>query len=217
IGAGVRIGDDALILEGVKIGAGVTIGARVRLHPGVVLGSDGFSFVTPETSAVETVRQTMGSRFEARAQSLERIHSLGALQLGDDVEIGSNSTLDRGTIADTVVGSGTKIDNLVQIGHNAAIGRDCLLCGQSAMAGSSRLGDRVVVGGAASIADHVTVGDDAVIAGKSGVGANVPAGRAVMGYPAIPLDRNIEAYKAFRRLPRLVKTVEDIKAALSKK
>ncbi|MEX5728872.1 UDP-3-O-[3-hydroxymyristoyl] glucosamine N-acyltransferase [Rhodovulum iodosum] len=211
-----RIGEEALILHGVKIGARVTIGDRLIAQPGAVIGADGFSFVTPEKSNVETARESLGETVEARDQSWARIHSLGAVVIGDDVEIGANTTIDRGTIRDTVIGAGTKLDNQVQIGHNVVIGRDCLLCGQSGVAGSATLGDRVVVGGAASIADHLSVGDDAVIAGKSGVASNVPAGRAVMGYPAMPMERNVEAYKALRRLPRLFAQVSALQKAVSK-
>ncbi len=214
IGADAKIGDGALILDGVKIGARVQIGDRFIAQPGAIIGADGFSFTTPEKAALESVRETMESQVEAKAQQFKRIHSLGSVRVGDDVEIGANSTVDRGTIRDTVIGSGTKIDNLVQIGHNVEIGSDCLLCGHSGVAGSSVLGDRVVLGGAASVADHLSVGDDAVIAGKSGVASNVPAGRAMMGYPAMPLDRNVAAYKALRRLPRLIETVSEIKRSL---
>ena len=217
IGADVRIGDDALILEGAKIGARVEAGDRLLIHPGAVIGADGFSFVTAEKSTAENVRETLGRRFEARAQSLVRVHSLGSVRIGDDVEIGANTTIDRGTVKDTTIGSGTKIDNQVQIGHNVTIGYDCLLCGHSGVAGSSVVGDRVVLGGAASIADHLTIGDDAVIAGKSGVASNVPPGRAMMGYPAMPLDRNVEAYKALRRLPRLIKSIAEFKSCMGSK
>lgn len=209
-----RIGADALILEGAKIGARVCIGDRFIAQTGAVIGADGFSFVTPEKSTVESTRETMGTDIEVRAQSWARIHSLGSVQLGDDVEVGANSTIDRGTVKDTKIGSGTKIDNLVQIGHNVEIGDDCLLCGQSGVAGSATLGNRVVVGGAASIADHLKVGNDAVIAGKSGVASNVPSGQAVMGYPAMPIERNVAAYKALRRLPRLMAQVTALQDAL---
>ncbi|MBK5934317.1 UDP-3-O-[3-hydroxymyristoyl] glucosamine N-acyltransferase [Rhodovulum imhoffii] len=212
----VRIGADALLLHGVKVGARVVIGDRFIAQPGAVIGADGFSFVTPEKSAAENARETMGDTGQAPPQSWVRIHSLGAVRIGDDVEVGANTTIDRGTIRDTEIGSGSKLDNLVQVGHNVVIGRDCLLCGQSGVAGSARLGNRVVVGGAASVADHLSVGDDAVIAGKSGVASNVPAGRAVMGYPAMPMERNVEAYKALRRLPRLFAQVAALQKAVSK-
>ena len=215
IGAGATIGAGALLLDGVKIGERVTIGDRFVAQPGAVIGADGFSFVTPEKSTVESARESMGEDVAVTAQSWARIHSLGSVVIGDDVEVGANSAIDRGTIADTVIGSGTKIDNLVQIGHNVQIGNDCLLCGQSGVAGSARLGDRVVVGGAASVADHLKIGNDAVIAGKSGVASNVPAGQAVMGYPAMPMERNVEAYKALRRLPRLMAQVAELRKAMT--
>ncbi len=217
ISEGARIGDNALVREGVKIGAGVCIGDGFIAQPGAVIGADGFSFVTPEKSSVESTRETMRDDVNGQAQSWSRIGSLGSVQIGDNVEVGANTTIDRGTIQDTKIGSGTKIDNLVQVGHNVEIGRDCLLCGQSGVAGSATLGDRVVVGGAASVADHLTIGDDAIIAGKSGVASNVPAGRAVMGYPAMPIARNVEAYKALRRLPRLLKQVSALQDALKKR
>ena len=208
------IGDDALLLDGVRIGARVIIGDRFIAQPGAVVGADGFSFVTPEKSTAESARESMGEDVAVTAQSWARIHSLGSVRIGDDVELGAGSAIDRGTIADTLIGSGTKIDNLVQVGHNVQVGRDCLLCGQSGIARSARLGDRVVLGGAASVADHLRIGDDAVIAGKSGVASNVPAGQAVMGYPAMPMERNVEAYKALRRLPRLMRQVAEMRRAL---
>ena len=131
IAEGARIGAEALILQGARIGARVTIGDRFICQPGAVIGADGFSFVTPEKSGVEEIRETLGSRAEIKDQTWTRIHSLGAVTIGDDVEIGANVCIDRGTIRDTLIGSGTKMDNLVHIGHNVQIGRDCLLCGLS--------------------------------------------------------------------------------------
>lgn len=209
-----RIGCEAILLAGAKIGARVQIGDRFLAQQGAVIGADGFSFVTPEKSAVESTRETLSGHTDIGTQSWHRIHSLGAVVIGDDVEVGANSTIDRGTVHETKIGDGTKIDNQVQIGHNVKIGCDCLLCGHSGVAGSTVLGDRVVVGGAASIADHLTVGDDVVIAGKSGIASNVPSGRAMMGYPAMPMDRSIEAYKALRRLPRLFDQVANLRSSL---
>ena len=140
IAEGAHLGSDARILAGARIGARVRLGDRVIVQPGAVIGSDGFSFVTPELSGVEEVRNTLGARDAIHAQSWTRIHSLGAVVIGDDVEIGANVCIDRGTIRDTVIGAGTKLDNLVHIGHNVQVGRDCLLCGQVGIAGSSRIG-----------------------------------------------------------------------------
>ena len=214
IAEGAVIGDDALILQGARIGARVTIGDRFIAQPGCVIGADGFSFVTPETSRVEAARASLGTAVEAESQAWTRIHSLGGVTIGDDVEVGANSTIDRGTIRDTEIGSGTKLDNLVHVGHNVRVGRDCLLCGQVGIAGSTVVGDRVVMGGQVGVSDNLTVGADAVLAGGSGVTSNVRPGAVLMGYPAMPMDRNIEAYKALRRLPRMVRDIQALKKAV---
>jgi UDP-3-O-[3-hydroxymyristoyl] glucosamine N-acyltransferase len=216
IAEGVRIGQDALILQGARICAGVTIGDRFICLPGAVIGSDGFSFVTPEKSGVEEIRETLGSRAEIRAQSWTRIHSLGAVTIGDDVEIGANSCIDRGTIRDTLVGNGTKIDNLVHIGHNVQVGRDCLLCGQVGIAGSARIGDRVVLGGQCGVADNIFVGDDVIAGGATKILTNAPAGRVLLGYPAVKMETHVEMQKALRRLPRLADRVAGLEKAITK-
>ncbi|MEO1706053.1 MAG: UDP-3-O-(3-hydroxymyristoyl)glucosamine N-acyltransferase, partial [Pseudomonadota bacterium] len=188
-------------------------GDRVVIQPGAVLGGDGFSFVTPEPSSAEVVRDTLGEQGAAAAQPWARIHSLGGVEIGDDVEIGANATIDRGTIRATRVGAGTKIDSLVQVGHNAQIGAHCLLCAQSGVAGSTTLGDHVVLAGHAGIADNLTVGDRVVIGAASAVLSNVPSGRVMLGYPATQMKANIESYKALRRLPR---DLASLKKAVSK-
>lgn len=204
IGAGAVLGDDALLRERVTLCDRVRIGHRFVAQPGAVIGGDGFSFVTPEPDAIEAVRTSLGERGDARQQRQVRIHSLGAVHIGDDVEIGANSCIDRGTIADTAVGDGTKIDNQVMIGHNVRIGKDCLLCGQVGIAGSSVIGDRVVLGARAGITDHLTIGDDVIAAAGTVFRTNQPAGRVMMGDPALPMQQNISVYKAMRRLPRLL-------------
>lgn len=217
IGAGATIGDDVLLHAGVRIGARVRLGDRVIIHPGAVIGADGFSFVTPDKSAVENVRESLGGAVEAAApQDWTRIHSLGAVRIGDDVEIGANATVDRGTIADTVIGRGTKLDNLVHVGHNVVVGEDCLLCGQVGVAGSARIGDRVVLAGQCGVSDHVTVGSDVVAGGATKIYTNVPAGRAVLGMPAVRMEQQVEIYKALRRLPRLFELVRELKKAVPK-
>ena len=214
IGDAVEIGEDALILEGVRIGAGVRIGDRFRCNPGAVIGGDGFSFVTPERGGVEEVRSTLGKRAEINAQGWVRIHSLGAVRIGDDVEVGANSCIDRGTIRDTEIGNGTKLDNLVQIGHNVQIGEDCLLCGQVGIAGSTKIGNRVVLGGKAGVSDNLFVGDDVIAGAATVIQTNQPAGRVVLGYPAVKMDSQIQMNKALRRLPRLAARVAAIEAKL---
>ncbi|QCP85595.1 UDP-3-O-(3-hydroxymyristoyl)glucosamine N-acyltransferase [Cereibacter sphaeroides] len=217
IAEGAKIGADALILQGARIGARVRIGDRFICQPGAVIGADGFSFVTPEKSGVEEIRETLGEREEIRQQSWVRIHSLGSVRLGDDVEVGANSTIDRGTIRDTVVGNGTKIDNLVQLGHNVQVGSDCLLCGQVGIAGSARIGNRVVLGGQVGVSDNIFVGDDVIAGGSTKIRTNAPAGRVILGDPAVKMETQIEIQKAMRRLPRLAATVAALQKAVSLK
>ncbi|SFR40308.1 UDP-3-O-[3-hydroxymyristoyl] glucosamine N-acyltransferase [Yoonia tamlensis] len=224
IGAGAQIGEGTWIGDHVSIAAGVTIGARCQIHagvrlqravrlgagvilqPNVVIGGDGFSFVSTEPSNVERARETLGvDALQPPADATwHRIHSLGAVEIGDDVEIGAGSTVDAGTIRATRIGRGTKIDNLVQVGHNVIVGEDCLLCAQAGVAGSTVVGDRVVIGGKAGVADNLSIGADVVLGGGSVVLSNVPAGRVMMGYPATKMTTHIDSYKALRRLPRLL-------------
>ncbi|GGW22043.1 UDP-3-O-(3-hydroxymyristoyl)glucosamine N-acyltransferase [Gemmobacter lanyuensis] len=216
IAEGATLGSDAMILQGARIGARVTIGDRFICQPGAVIGADGFSFVTPERSGVEEIRATLGQREEIRQQSWTRIHSLGAVTIGDDVEVGANACIDRGTIRDTVVGSGTKLDNLVHLGHNVQVGRDCLLCGQVGVAGSSRIGDRVVLAGQCGVSDNIFVGDDVIAGGATKIFTNAPAGRVLLGYPAVKMETQVEINKALRRLPRLAATVAELQKIVSK-
>lgn len=215
IAEGTRIGADALIHSGARIGAHVTIGDRVFVQPGAVIGADGFSFVTPEKSGVEEVRQTLGERAEIRAQSWIRIHSLGTVEIGDDVEIGANAAIDRGTIRATRIGSGTKLDNLVHVAHNCEIGSDTLLCALVGIAGSTRVGNRVVLGGQCGVGDNLFVGDDVIAGGATKILTNIPAGRVILGYPALKMDQHIEAQKNIRRLPRLYTQVAELREAVT--
>lgn len=211
-----RIGNDALILSGVKIGARVRIGDRFIAQPGAVVGADGFSFVTPEKSRVEEARQSLGTDTTAQNQSWTRIHSLGAVEIGDDVELGANTCIDRGTIRSTRIGHRTKLDNLVHIGHNVEVGDDTLLCGQVGIAGSTRIGNRVVMGGQCGVNDNIFVGDDVVCGGATKVFTNVPAGRVMLGYPAMKMDTYLEASRNWRRLPRLMADMKALKKAVLK-
>ena len=148
----------------------VRLGDRVRLHSGVVIGADGFGYAAGARGAV-------------------KLHHLGGVVIGDDVEIGANSCVDRGTLADTQVGARTKIDNLCQIGHNVSVGTDCLLAGGVAVGGSTRIGNRVSVGGLAGFSDHLTIDDDVRVAGRAGVTKNIPSGETWAGFPAQPYKR----------------------------
>jgi UDP-3-O-[3-hydroxymyristoyl] glucosamine N-acyltransferase len=180
IAAAVVLGDD------VRVGANASlshclIGSRVRIYPGARIGQDGFGFA-PDPSAPVKVPQ------------------LGRVIVGDDVEIGANTTIDRGSGPDTVIGSGTMIDNLVQIGHNVQIGRGCVIVAQAGAAGSARVGDYVMIGGQVGVVGHLTVGDRARIGGQSGVVRDVPAGETVLGSPAIPIKEYHYMMAFLRRL-----------------
>ena len=216
VGVDVTIGQGAFLREMVSIGARVRIGDRFICQPGTRIGSDGFSFVTPEVSSVENVRKTMGDRGDAQAQSWIRIHSLGSVVIGDDVELGANCTIDNGTIRDTEIGNGCKFDNQVHLGHNVKVGNDCLFAGQSGVSGSVVFGNNVVMGGQCGVADNVFVGDGVIAAGGTKILSNVPAGRVMMGYPAVKMETHTEIYKAQRRLPRVLRDVEALKKAVSK-
>lgn len=215
IGADVTLGQGAFLREGVKLGARVKIGARFIAQPGATVGADGFSFVTPEESTIERVRDTLGDQGELRAQSYARIHSLGNVTIGDDCELGANSCIDRGTVRDTRIGNGVKFDNLAQIGHNVEIGNDCLICAQVGVAGSTRIGNNVVLGGQTGVSDNVFIGDHVITGGATKVLANVPAGRVMLGYPAMKMETHIEVYKHLRRLPRLFRDVSLLQKTLT--
>ncbi len=168
IGAGVRIGRDCTIAAGATVQCAL-IGNNVIIHPGARIGQDGFGYGPgPKGGMIKIVQ-------------------VGRVIIQDNVEIGANTTVDRGTMDDTVIGEGTKIDNLVQVGHNVRIGRYCGIVSQVGIAGSTRIGDGVMIGGASGVNGHITIGDRAQIAAMSGVVADVPPGEKYGGVPARPL------------------------------
>lgn len=199
IGDGVTIGDNVTIYQNVSIETGVTIGEgsiiyplvsiyhgskigrRCILHSGVVIGSDGFGFATE------------GGRHH-------KIPQIGTVRIEDDVEIGANSTVDRATLGETVIGEGTKIDNLVQIGHNVRIGKHCLLVSQVGIAGSTELGDYVVAAGQSGLSGHLKIGKGAQIGGASAVFHDVPDGAKMVGNPAIPFREYARRDMMLKRL-----------------
>jgi UDP-3-O-[3-hydroxymyristoyl] glucosamine N-acyltransferase len=212
VGADVTIGDHTLLHAGVCVGDRCEIGSRVIVQPNATIGGDGFAFVTREPGSVESVRKTG----EVRNFNTEiiRIHSLGNVVIGDDVEIGSGTCIDRGTLGETRIGAGSKLDNLIQVGHNVVIGRKCLIVSQVGLGGSCSVGDRVVIGGQSGVPDHVTLGDDAVIHARSGIIGSVPEKAAMMGIPAIPLRQFMDREVKMRRLPNLIKDLQRQLASL---
>lgn len=216
IGADVTLGENAYLREMVSIGARATIGARFIAQPGVRVASDGFSFVTPEKSGVEAARETLGDQGEVKSQTWARIHSLGSVTIGDDVELGANTCIDCGTIRDTRIGNGVKMDNLVHIAHNVEIGDDTLLAGQVGIAGSTKIGRNVVMGGQCGVTDNTTVGDNVIAGGATKMMSKVPAGRVMLGSPAVKMELHLEMYKGLRRLPKLLKEVAALQKTVSK-
>lgn len=216
IGAGARIGAETLIHPGARIGAGIEIGQRVVIHPNASIGADGFSFVTPNPPP--TRRAARDGRVDSFLTSIERVHSLGTVILGDDVEVGACSTVDRATIGATRIGAGTKIDNLVMVGHNCVVGESCLIVSQTGLSGSVTVGDRVVMGGQVGIADHLTIGSDCILAARAGLLHDVPPNTLVMGYPAAPAHEFYARLKhtSVQRLRRLGVRVADLVARVDR-
>jgi UDP-3-O-[3-hydroxymyristoyl] glucosamine N-acyltransferase len=206
VGAEVKIGDHTLLHAGVRVGDRCEIGSRVIIQPNVAIGGDGFAFVTPEPGSVESVRKT--GEVRSFNNEIIRINSLGNVVIEDDVEVGAGTCIDRGTLGETRIGRGTKLDNLIQVGHNATIGSNCLIVSQVGLGGSSKIGNRVVIGGQSGLPDHVTVGDDAVVHARSGITGHVPDRAAMMGIPALPLREFMEREVKMRRLPNLIKDLK---------
>ena len=182
IGANVELGDDCRVAANVTLSHCI-VGDRVVLHPGVRIGQPGFGFAPDRDRPV-------------------KIPQLGRVVIGDDVDIGANTTVDRGSGHDTVIGPGTMIDNLVQIGHNVVLGKGCILAGQAGISGSTKLGDFVMVGGQVGIAGHLTIGSGARIAGTSGVMRDIEAGATVCGAPAIPIAQFMKQQAILQRLAK---------------
>ena len=184
VGANCRIGEEVLLHPHVVLYDNTIIGNRVIIHANSVVGADGFGY-------------------RCRGGQHEKIPQLGHVQIGDDVEIGACSTIDRGTFGPTRIGAGTKIDNLVQIGHNCRIGRHNLLVSQCGIAGSSSTGDGVVVAGQAGIVDHVQIGAGAIIGAQAGVTKDVPDNQAMLGSPATPMREQKRFLMSLEQLPEM--------------
>ncbi len=190
----VTIGTDCRIGANVTIREGSVLGNRVLLQPGAVIGSDGYGYEFSKGRHV-------------------KIDQVGIVEIGDDVEIGANTTIDRARFGKTLIGEGTKIDNLVQIGHNAIIGKHCLIVSQTGIAGSARLEDFVTVAAQSGIGGHVTVGAKAVLAARSGVTTNLEGGIIYAGKPALPMKEDTKIQAHVRRLPKMLKRIKALEAA----
>ncbi len=192
IGKDSVIGERGLIYPNVSVRERTIIGKRVIIHSGTVIGSDGFGFVS-----VEGVHH--------------KIPQVGIVEIGDDVEIGANVTIDRARFDKTMIGSGTKIDNLVQVAHNVIIGKNCLIVAQVGISGSTVIGDGVILAGQVGVVGHICVGDNTIVTAQSGVSKSVPADTIVSGSPARPMESFREVNACIQNLPRFVDSLKKLK------
>jgi UDP-3-O-[3-hydroxymyristoyl] glucosamine N-acyltransferase len=192
IGRDTMIGSKALLYPHVSVRERIQIGNRVIIHNGAVIGADGFGYATVNGEH-------------------HRIPQTGTVIIEDDVDIGANVTIDRARFDKTVIGKGTKIDNLVQIAHNVVTGKNCIIVSQAGISGSTVLGDNVTLAGQVGVAGHVTLGDNVVVSAQSGISKSVPAGTAMYGYPAKPADVYKRVNACVQNLPRLFNTVTQLK------
>jgi UDP-3-O-[3-hydroxymyristoyl] glucosamine N-acyltransferase len=195
IGADVVIGRDCQIMANATVRERCVLGDRVILQPGAVIGADGYGY------------EFSGGRHV-------KIDQVGIVEIGDDVEIGANTTIDRARFGKTLVGEGTKIDNLVQIGHNVVIGKHCLIVALCGISGSTRLGDYVTMAGQVGTVGHITIGDKATVTGRAGVTQNLPGGQVYSGRPAQPYRDEMKLRANVRRLPKLMDRVKALEEAL---
>jgi UDP-3-O-[3-hydroxymyristoyl] glucosamine N-acyltransferase len=195
IGDGCEIGEDVVLHAHVSLYPGVRLGARSIVHAGARLGVDGFGYVFADGAH-------------------RKVPQVGSCVIGDDVEIGANTTIDRGSIGATEIGRGVKIDNLVHIAHNVRVGDDSIIVAQVGIAGSTTVGKRVTLAGQSGVPGHVHIGDGATVAAKAGVFGDVPAGEVYSGYPARPHRESLRAQAALARLPKLMERLRALERAL---
>lgn len=191
VGSGSVIGDDSVLYPNVVVREGCSIGARVIIHSGTVVGSDGFGYVQHQGKHV-------------------KIPQLGGVTIEDDVEVGANVTIDRATLGQTLIKTGTKVDNLVQIAHNVTIGAHSIIVAQVGIAGSTTIGQHVMIGGQAGLADHITIGDQVMIAARAGVNRSLEPNQIVSGAPVMPHETWMKAQAVIPRLPELRQLVRSL-------
>ncbi len=197
VGRNARIGADCWLMPGVVLATECLVGNRVRVEPGAVIGADGFGY-------------------DFHRGRHERVPQVGTVEIGDDVDIGANTTIDRARFSRTLIGEGTKIDNLVMIAHNVVVGRHCLICSQVGIAGSTTLEDYVVLGGQAGLAGHITIGKGVKAGGQTGIGFDTPPGQVLNGSPALPLQLERRLFVLHQRLPELFKRVSALEDSADK-
>jgi len=195
----VTIGKDSTIHSGVAVRERSVIGERVVIHNNAVIGCDGFGYAKDEQKRWLKIPQT------------------GRVVIEDDVEIGAGTTIDRASVGESRIGRGTKLDNLVQIGHSCTVGEDSLLCAQVGLAGSSHIGNRVILAGQAGVAGHLTIGDDVVLTAKSATSHDIPAGKIISGIPAFDNKDWLRSTAAFRRLGEIQRSVRELQRLMKEK
>lgn len=195
VGDECKVGAACVLFPNATLYPRTELGQRVRVHAGAVIGSDGFGYVVDEGVH-------------------RKVPQIGNVIVGDDVEIGANATIDRGALGPTVIGKGSKIDNLVQIAHNVRIGEHCIVISQVGIAGSTRLGHRVIVAGQAGLSGHLQIGNNVTIAAQSGVMHNIPDGQTVLGSPALPDKQTKRQWLAQQQLPELLRRVRKLEKQL---
>lgn len=195
VGCGSVIGAGTRIFPGARIYDGIRIGARCMIHSGTVIGSDGYGYVST-------------------AEGHRKVPQIGGVRIEDDVELGANVTIDRGTVGDTVIGRGTKIDNLVHLAHNVQVGAFCLIVAQSGVAGSARLGQWTVLAAQSGVAGHIVIGDRTMIGARSGVTKSLPPGQMMSGFPARSHAEEKRIKVSRSRLPDIVRDVTRLKASI---
>lgn len=196
VGENVKIGDHTTLFSGARIYSDCIVGNNCTFHSGVIVGSDGFGFAPQDDKNYKKVAQ------------------IGNVIIEDYVEVGSNTTIDRATLGSTIIRKGVKLDNLIQIAHNVEIGENTVIAAQTGISGSTKIGKNCMIGGQVGITGHLKIGDGVMIAAQSGVGSNIPNGKVVQGSPAFDIAPYRKSYVYFRKLPDLVKRIDELEKQL---